>query len=596
MSRIINLNKNSFSRDRLFISLIIISGFCGWVVYGLSSSTGGWISLHAEHPSVVFIELLPVILIGFLLYTTSSRHQETKENEHQTLRKALIHSVANTIGKIKTGEYDRSKDITGEKEIDVALREIYDKFRADADDERNRSWINEGLALFRQIMGTHNEVKAMCDEILSKLVKYVNAAQGGIFITTEDKNLALTSCYAFERKKYLTKTVVPGEGLVGQCYLEGHRIYMTKVPQEYVNITSGLGGANPECILILPLKLKDDILGVLEIASFKPMKTHELDLMERAAEALAQSISAIHINEQTRKLLDQSLGREREMKDQEERMRQSLEELYVTQEEMRKINLEMEELFKAINALTATVELNTRGEIIKLNDRFTNTLNIDAGALYGHELKSFLSAEKDGKESFARLWPSVKNGQPAEKVFSFVDSKQELRWLRTGFYPLQGKDGTERIICFLNDVSEILLKEIELDKLNREVEAFRKMLIRILNEIPLKIFLKQYDGRFFVVNDAVSSFHGFDSPDGLIGKSDFDFYDHKDASEWLAAEHKIIGDGRTEYIHEDGGRILHTVKMPFYIDPLNETGLLGYQADVTELEHLKKRLGSGGSA
>ena len=51
---------------------------------------------------------------------------------------------------------------------------------------------------------------------------------------------------------------------------------------------------------------------------------------------------------------------------------------------------------------------------------------------------------------------------------------------------------------------------------------------------------------------------------------------------------KIIATGRTEYIHPDGGKILHTIKMPFHIDPLNEMGALGLQADVTELETLRK--------
>lgn len=37
-----------------------------------------------------------------------------------------------------------------------------------------------------------------------------------------------------------------------------------------------------------------------------------------------------------------------------------------------------------------------------------------------------------------------------------------------------------------------------------------------------------------------------------------------------------------------GGKILHTLKMPFHIDPLNEVGILGLQADVTELETLRK--------
>jgi hypothetical protein len=30
--------------------------------------------------------------------------------------------------------------------------------------------------------------------------------------------------------------------------------------------------------------------------------------------------------------------------------------------------------------------------------------------------------------------------------------------------------------------------------------------------------------------------------------------------------------------------------MPFYIDPLGETGILGLQADITELENLRKQL------
>ena len=171
----------------------------------------------------------------------------------------------------------------------------------------------------------------------------------------------------------------------------------------------------------------------------------------------------------------------------------------------------------------------------------------------------------------------------------YQDSSKRSKWLRTGFYPLQGKEGTDRIICFLTDISEIKTKELELDIVNQNMEAFRKMLIRILNEIPLKVFLKQYNGKFFIVNDAVSAFHGFDTPEGMIGKSDFDFYAHDDAAEWLEAEHKIIAEGKTDYVHEDSGKILHTVKMPFYIDPLKETGLLGFQADVTELEQLKKQ-------
>jgi transcriptional regulator with PAS, ATPase and Fis domain len=216
-------------------------------------------------------------------------------------------------------------------------------------------------------------------------------------------------------------------------------------------------------------------------------------------------------------------------------------------------------------------------------------LNFTAQDLYGKSFGSLLAKGSDGTDLFNLVWDKVVDGQAEEQVFTFVDNDKNLCWLRTGFYPLQGINGIDRILVFLTNITAIKTKEIQADKANKEMEATRKMLIRILNEIPLKVFLKQYNGKFFVVNDTVSRFHGFETPEGLIGKSDFDFYDHKDASDWLEAEHKIIAAGRTEYVHQDGGQTLKTIKMPFYIDPLNETGLLGLQADVTELENLRRQ-------
>jgi PAS domain S-box-containing protein len=588
MKSVLFIRQTPFHRQRLIVFTVLATLLALFAVYQLSQ-LHGWAELHQKAPLIILLELLPVILFSFLIFSTSRKFHEDTKASHENSYQSLITSISDTLGKIKSGTYDKENDQTGEPVIDGALRDIYDKFKADADNERHRSWANEGLALFREIMGAHTEIKPMCEELISTLVKYVGANQGGVFILNAESKLELTACYAFERKKYLTRTVDPGEGLIGQCFVERQRIYMTKVPDQYITITSGLGAANPSSILILPLKLKDAVVGVLELASFKPYSNHRLDFIDKAAEALAQSISSIQVSEDTKNLLGKSLQREQELKDQEERVRQNMEELYVTQEDMRKINLEMEELFKAIDSLTATMELNRQGEITKLNDRFLQTLSFTAQDLYSKPLKNLLSKQDDNARTFSSLWQEVLEGKSAEKVLLYEDAFKKPRWLRTGFYPLKGKDGIDRIICFLTDISEIKLKELELDEVNQNTKAYRNMLTRILNEVPLKIFLKQYDGKFLVVNDAVSRFHGFDTPDGLTGKSDADFYPPKDAAEWLEAEHKIIREGRTEYIHEDGGKMLQTVKMPFYIDSLKETGLLGFQADVTELEQLRKR-------
>ncbi|MBY0427266.1 MAG: hypothetical protein K2Q22_16645, partial [Cytophagales bacterium] len=135
-----------------------------------------------------------------------------------------------------------------------------------------------------------------------------------------------------------------------------------------------------------------------------------------------------------------------------------------------------------------------------------------------------------------------------------------------------------------NKFQERTIKELELK--NQELNDTKSMLVKILNQVPLKVFLKKYNGEFYVVNDSVAKFHNL-TVEELIGKSDKDFYNAHDAAEWLEAEHQIIKNGKQEYENEDNGRLLRTVKMPFYIDTLKETGLLGLQQDITE--YIKER-------
>ena len=318
MSPTLWINKTPFQKNRFFLFIAISVAITVVAVLQLSNLAEGWFVLHERAPLVIILELLPVLFLLFLLFVTRKEFQEKTVADHNADKAKLINDVSGIIGKLKSGQYDKEKDVTGEEVIDTALREIYEKFKSDADSERHRSWVNEGLAMLREVMGSHSQIKSMSEEVVSRLIKYIKANQGGVFILNDQHELELLACYAFERKKYLNRLIKPGEGLVGQCYLERHSLYLTKVPHDYISITSGLGQANPGCILIVPLNLKEATIGVLEIASFKPFKKYELEFIDKVAEAFAQSISTIRASEETKKLLDKSLSREQEMKDQEE--------------------------------------------------------------------------------------------------------------------------------------------------------------------------------------------------------------------------------------------------------------------------------------
>jgi putative methionine-R-sulfoxide reductase with GAF domain/HAMP domain-containing protein len=230
----------------------------------------------------------------------------------------------------------------------IAMR---DNLKQVAKEDDRRNWANEGYAQFSEILRNNENsgLSELSSRIVSKLVKYLKVNQGWLYIVEKENDdddagfLHLTGVYAYDKEKFIEQKILKGEGLTGQCWQEGEMIYMNDVPHNYTNITSGLGAAGPTSVLIVPLKVNDEIYGVLELSSFNEMEEFEIAFIERVAENIASTISVTKINERTKFLLEESQVLAENMRSQEEEMRQNFEELQSTQEELTRREKEQEQ-------------------------------------------------------------------------------------------------------------------------------------------------------------------------------------------------------------------------------------------------------------
>ncbi len=527
------------------------------------------------------------------------------------------------------GEEDKlGKSLNNLKDILINRRE-QEQTRIREDEIRN--WSTHGVALFNDILRMdNNNLEKLCLNIIRNIIQYLSANQGGIFLIDKEEEstyLDLVAAYAFDRQKFLKKRIGIGEGLAGTCAMEKKTILLSKIPQDYMEITSGLGGAKPSCLLIVPLKKDEDVLGVMEIASFSPFKPHEVEFVEKVAESIAAALITVRLHLQTSQYLERFQQQAEEMKAQDEELRQNIEELQATHEQMERMKAEEDarnkEMIKEIEQSSIELQkekalldalLNNVPEHIYFKDKESKFLRFSKSMLklFGLEKAEDLLGKSDFDffdEEHSR--PAYEGEQEIIRTGNAIIDLEEkevmddgrINWVNTTKMPLKNAQG-EIIGTFGISKDITRLKKLELDAIEKadklaDNEAYllkyRKLLIDILDRIPGKIFLKDENGVFVVVNSAVASIYN-KSPEQIIGTTDYDNHPDENVDEWRKQELEIIKKGASTYVHlekiKGQQHYLNTTKMPFELATSGKTGLLGIQFDISDVKMLEERIAS----
>lgn len=299
---------------------------------------------------------------------------EVNLEDEQAIRARLLANLrqaAEFIQQVSKGNYDvkwegmsESNREANRDNIAGELIQMREQMKTVKKEDEVRMWMTEGLSQFGGIIQKNQDnLQTLGDVFISGLVKYLDAKIGGLFILEEsdddDSFLELKACYAYERKKFISKRVGIGQGLVGQTFLERQTVHLREVPADYLTITSSLGEATPRSLVVIPLIVNDKAQGILELASLNEFLPHQIEFLEKVGESLAASLVSVRSSEKTRTLLQTSQQQSEEVRAQEEEMRQNMEELEATQEQM---NRQVNDLNKAREELE--IEKNLFGALM----------------------------------------------------------------------------------------------------------------------------------------------------------------------------------------------------------------------------------------
>jgi len=354
-----------------------------------------------------------------------------------------------------------NKDVLGNSLLDMreSLKVAKQQEELRKLEDQKQNWATQGMAKFGEILRQNtDDMQEFAYHIISNLVKYIDANQGGLFIINDDdKNdvfVELLACYAYERRKYMEKRIEVGVGLVGRCVQEQKTIYMTDLPESYISITSGLGQAVPNALLIVPLKVNDEIYGVVELAGFNAFEDHVIKFVEEVGESIASTISTTKINIRTNQLLEQSQQQAEEMSAQEEEMRQNMEELQATQEEAARRSAEMQGLLDALNTANLVIEYDLDGYITSVNDNYLKLVDTTRDQLIGTHHTDNMQLTKKQKEENAKFWSDLRNGMAKKETDRVEFGANKYVFVAT-YTPIFDEDGNPvKVLKIATDITD----------------------------------------------------------------------------------------------------------------------------------------------
>jgi HAMP domain-containing protein/signal transduction histidine kinase/CheY-like chemotaxis protein len=253
-----------------------------------------------------------------------------------------VRAIAEVTSAVASGDLTGSISVEAQGEvadlkdnINAMVQSLRETIRAN----QQQDWLKTNLARLAGMMQGHRDLAVVAELIMDELAPLVGAQHGTFFLTQtaeEETRLRLIAGYGLRADKEAPLQYRLGQSLIGQVAKSKRSIVVADIPEGYVKISSGLGEAAPANLAVLPILFEDQVLGVIELASFTEFTRVQTDFLEQLTETLGINVNTIVANSRTDALLEESQRLAAELQARSV-------ELQAQQEELQRSNAELED-------------------------------------------------------------------------------------------------------------------------------------------------------------------------------------------------------------------------------------------------------------
>ncbi|WP_223570824.1 response regulator [Pseudomonas sp. BF-R-26] len=257
--------------------------------------------------------------------------------------------------------------------------------------ERQR-WVKAHASLLQVDLQQAETPQQLAQAFFCRIAPQLGMCQGALYVLYEGApRLQLLGGYAADTEHPLRAELELGEGLLGQCALDRQPRQLNDLPEQFWRVRAQLGEAPASHLLVQPVLRGERLLGVVEMAGFRPLEENEALLLQEVLPRLAGAMAIMERSEAAQALLQETRRQADEMGAQALQLELQAQELEAQQTALRATEAWYRGIIEA--APDGMLVLGADGHILMTNPQMD--------ALFGYEHGELISA------SIERLVPQA---------------------------------------------------------------------------------------------------------------------------------------------------------------------------------------------